>query len=373
MSVNDLGLDLIRAQVVGIQIKKWQYNCLRRVLKVYEIHQHIRSLLTVLKAKWETRLHVNGDRIGPVNISRETLQRDSLTLPWFILALNTLSSVLNQKSYEYRLDLQENENALRWFGYLMRKDLGRLTREYGRWENQKIFSQDETRLERGSNTNKRQDDSKLNECVKWAFNEIRPHVSNGIEEIGLPPLNPLVIPKLKIRQDTPMANYTLTMVNFTITGLDKYDLKEFQYDPKANTFHFRIQFDPLPLAAFYKISGQVVRIPLEGKGIGRAAIGPINAIFEIKGGMRKSRGIDYYDPKYVNITLDMGDGSYYMSGLFNNEQLERIANNMVNANSLMVVEAMTPMFEKLGEIGTMRFMKTLTKIPFSRLLPSSQQ
>ncbi|KAF2885933.1 hypothetical protein ILUMI_20240, partial [Ignelater luminosus] len=116
------------------------------------------------------------------------------------------------------------------------------------------------------------DDPELNECVLRAFNEIRPHVSNGIEEIGLPPLNPLFIPKLTIRQDSPMANYTTTWTKFTLGGLDNYDIKEFLYDPRINTFHFRIEFSPLQLAGIYELSGHVVHIHLEGKGIGRAAI-----------------------------------------------------------------------------------------------------
>ncbi|KAF2885936.1 hypothetical protein ILUMI_20243, partial [Ignelater luminosus] len=145
------------------------------------------------------------------------------------------------------------------------------------------------------------------------------------------------------------------------------------YDHKENTFHFKIQFDPLPLVAFYEISGQIVRIPLEGKGIGRVAIGPINAVFEIKGDMRKFRGIDYYNPKNANVGLNIGDGSFDVEGLFDkNQQLGRMANEMLNSNSVMAVKAATPMLEKLCEIGAMRFMKTLMKIPYYKLFPPSR-
>ncbi|KAF2885934.1 hypothetical protein ILUMI_20241, partial [Ignelater luminosus] len=100
---------------------------------------------------------------------------------------------------------------------------------------------------------------------------------------------------------------------------------------------------------------------------------PINAVFEIKGDMRRSRGIDYYNPKNANVRLNMGDGSFHLEGLFdNNQQLGRMTNEMLNSNSAMVVKAVTPMFEKLSGIGAMKFMETLSKIPYYKLFPPSR-
>lgn len=48
-----------------------------------------------------------------------------------------------------------------------------------------------------------------------------------------------------------------------------------------------------------------------------------------------------------------------------------MTNKMLNANSVMVAKALTPMFEKLAETGVMRFMKFVTKIPYNELFPTS--
>ncbi|KAF2886330.1 hypothetical protein ILUMI_19843, partial [Ignelater luminosus] len=216
------------------------------------------------------------------------------------------------------------------------------------------------------------DDPKLNACVLQAFNEIRPHISNGIEEIGLPSLNPLVIKKLLMLQDTMMANYTLTASNYTIAGLYNYDIKEFQYNLETMTFHFRIEFDTIPITTFIEVNGHVVNIPVVGKGLVRTAYGPIDATFEIEGSMSKFKSIDHYNPKNVKVDLNIGDGSYYLEGFFdNNEQLVRLTNEMLNANSVIVTKALTPLFEELAEIGVMRFMKRLMKIPYYKLFPPS--
>lgn len=41
-------------------------------------------------------------------------------------------------------------------------------------------------------------------------------------------MNPLVIRKIRIEQDIPNTNYTVALSNYTIAGLDNYDIKEFQ-------------------------------------------------------------------------------------------------------------------------------------------------
>ncbi|KAF2898200.1 hypothetical protein ILUMI_07975 [Ignelater luminosus] len=217
------------------------------------------------------------------------------------------------------------------------------------------------------------DDPKLNECVLRAFNEIRPYVNNGIEEIGLPPLNPFVVSKLTVQQEWSLANYTLTATNYTIEGLNNYDIKEFRYDPETMTFRFKIEFHFLPMSASVEIDGHVIHIPIKGKGFVRVAYGPISAIFEVKGDMKKLKGIEYYTTKKANVGLDMGDGSFNFEGLFDNNQLlVRTTNEMLNANSAMVMKAITPAYEKLAAKGVMRFMKTLTKIPYHQLFPSSR-
>ncbi|KAF2886120.1 hypothetical protein ILUMI_20053 [Ignelater luminosus] len=217
------------------------------------------------------------------------------------------------------------------------------------------------------------DDPQRDECILRAFNKLRPNVANGIEEIGLPPLNPFVLPELILRQDTPNANFTIKVLNFTVAGLYKYDMKKFQYNPETKAFHFRIEYETIPITGDIEVSGHVASIPLSGKGFGRAVLGPVNATFDVKGNIKTSRGIDFYSTHNVKVDLDISDGSYYVEQLFNNNQtLVHLANEMLNANSVMVSEAVTPTLERLAEKGVKRFMKTLTRIPYYELFPLSR-
>ncbi|KAF2898199.1 hypothetical protein ILUMI_07974 [Ignelater luminosus] len=214
------------------------------------------------------------------------------------------------------------------------------------------------------------DDPKLSECVLRAFKEVKPYANNGIEEIGLPPLNPFVVPKFTVQQESSLANYTIKVTNYTIEGLNNHDIKEFRYDPETMTYRFKIEFDSLSMSVSVEGDSDVVHIPLKGNGFVRIAHSPVTAIFEIKGDMKRLRGIEYYSTEKAKVGLDMGDGNYNFEGLFNNnELLVRMTNEKLSANSAMVVEALTPAYEKFASMDVMRFMKTLTKIPYHRLFP----
>ncbi|KAF2889454.1 hypothetical protein ILUMI_16719 [Ignelater luminosus] len=135
-----------------------------------------------------------------------------------------------------------------------------------------------------------------------------------------------------------------------------------------------MEYETISMSAHVEIEGHVAGIALRGKGFGRGAIGPsVNAIFEVKGNMRQQKGIEFYNTKNVKVNLSISHGSYYVEELFdNNELLVRMANEMLNANSVMVSEALIPFFERLAEMGVMRFMKTLTRIPYRELFPQSR-
>lgn len=83
------------------------HDWLVKVLQVYKIHPKVIGLLTALMKSWKTALTLCGGEIDIVNISRGIFQGDALSPLWFVLALNPLSSILNQTSYGYRLNLRD--------------------------------------------------------------------------------------------------------------------------------------------------------------------------------------------------------------------------------------------------------------------------
>ncbi|KAF2888517.1 hypothetical protein ILUMI_17656, partial [Ignelater luminosus] len=86
------------------------------------------------------------------------------------------------------------------------------------------------------------------------------------------------------------------------------------------TIRLKIEFDTLAMTQVIDIQGHIVFTPLEGSGFTRFSYGPINANIEIEGKTRKSKGIDYYNTKNSIMSLNITDGTFYVEGLFNDNQ-----------------------------------------------------
>ncbi|KAF2881398.1 hypothetical protein ILUMI_24772 [Ignelater luminosus] len=209
-------------------------------------------------------------------------------------------------------------------------------------------------------------------CLLRGFQILKPHVSNGIEEIGLPPLNPLRVPKLKVSQTGPLARYQFLLENFTITGLDDYHIQEFRYNPHTMTFYGRIVYDTMSMTSNMDALGQVISVPIEGKGsVEVTLIGPINGEFEINGNLRNENGVNYYNTTNIKVNLYIYDGSCRLDDFFNNNiYLTRMITNIFNENSKLVVDVLTPAFKEMAKYGIRNLMTELTnRIPYNLLFP----
>ncbi|KAF2899349.1 hypothetical protein ILUMI_06825 [Ignelater luminosus] len=216
------------------------------------------------------------------------------------------------------------------------------------------------------------DDSNLNNCLLNAFNTVRPYVKKGVEEIGILPFEPLVLPTFNLSQENLAANYTFTAWNFTIRGLDNYSVKEINYNPETLIFSTKMEFDALPLYSKYEISGRVLHIPLEGKGfVSATLLGPIYATIRIEGDLVEVDGVKYYNTTTIKVTESIKDLEVTAEGLFEGDkELGRVTNHLLNLFSVEIMQAITPALEQLAEERFMRFMKSFTgSVPYYKIFP----
>ncbi|KAF2887461.1 hypothetical protein ILUMI_18713 [Ignelater luminosus] len=218
------------------------------------------------------------------------------------------------------------------------------------------------------------DDPNLNDCLLKAFNTMRPYVKKGVEAVGILPFEPLILPAFAISQDNAAANYSITLWNFTIRGIDNYKVKEINYNPETLIFSTKMEFDDLPLYTMYEMSGRLLHIPLEGKGFQLVTfLGPINATIRVEGELVEVDGVEYYNTTNVKVTESIKDVEVTVQGLFGgDEELGRITNNLLNQFSIESIQTITPALEQFTEEMFMGFMKSLTgSIPYYRIFPKS--
>ncbi|KAF2890881.1 hypothetical protein ILUMI_15292 [Ignelater luminosus] len=214
-------------------------------------------------------------------------------------------------------------------------------------------------------------DPNLNNCLLKAFNTVRPYVKKGVDEIGILPFEPLVLETFSLSQENIAVNFTVTTWNFTIGGIDNYNVKEINYNPETLVFSTKMEFGALPIYSMYEMSGRVLHIPVEGKGFVAATLGPVNATIRIEGELVEADGVEYYNTTNIKVTESINDIEITMQGLFGgDEELGRVTNSLLNRFSVGIIHACTPALEQLAEEMFMRFMKSFTgSVPYYKIFP----
>jgi hypothetical protein len=82
------------------------------VLSLYKIHPAIVQFLKSIMQTWHTTLILNANQntvqIDNINIKQRIFQGDAMSLLWFTLAINLLSTLLNSTQYGFKM--KENWN-----------------------------------------------------------------------------------------------------------------------------------------------------------------------------------------------------------------------------------------------------------------------
>lgn len=102
-------------------------------------------------------------------------------------------------------------------------------------------------------------------CFKNTTISWRPYLKKGIPELGIPQLEDVVIPQIKIEQ-TDSLSYNLTISNLSVIGLTDYKMDYFKYDFPNHTYHGALVLDLLQLNGTYDLIGNFLGLGFENRG-----------------------------------------------------------------------------------------------------------
>lgn len=111
-----------------------------------------------------------------------------------------------------------------------------------------------------------QSDPKLSACIRKSILALRPHLSDGIPEINVPSLNPLLVPEFSVLQESGI-NVQATFKNITIYGATNFRLRSVRSDVKSDKFRIKIWFPELIMKGEYAIQGTMLMMPINGNGM----------------------------------------------------------------------------------------------------------
>ncbi|GFT16515.1 uncharacterized protein NPIL_665361 [Nephila pilipes] len=110
-------------------------------------------------------------------------------------------------------------------------------------------------------------DEKLSEFIKEILENFRDQMHEGIVDIGIPPIDPLVIPNINENIDDGIAQMLLRMRDINITGISKFHIEDLRADLEKGFANISISLPELTVDGYCFMNGKILRIfPINSDG-----------------------------------------------------------------------------------------------------------
>lgn len=149
-------------------------------------------------------------------------------------------------------------------------------------------------------------DPKLGSCIRKSIINLRPHLVRGIPELDVPSLDPLFVPEIRISQ-TGGIQVAAVFRNITIEGPCKFRLRSVRADTASDKFRMKVWFPELVLRATYDIRGQLLMMPINGRGSCFGNFSDIDGKISLKLNRISKKGKEFFKVDFMLIEVRDGE------------------------------------------------------------------
>lgn len=186
-----------------------------------------------------------------------------------------------------------------------------------------------------------QTDPKLSACIRRSILILRPYFFDGIKELDVPSLNPLLVPEIKVAQDSGIQ-VEASFKNISIYGATNFRLRSVRSDVGSDKFRLKIWFPELVMQGQYNIQGILLMLPIRGHGMAYGNFSDIDGVLAMKLKRVKKNGNEHYKVDFMQTEFNIGGAKIQLDNLFNGRDKELAAtmNQFINENWRMVAAEM---------------------------------
>ncbi|KAH8382984.1 hypothetical protein KR009_006157 [Drosophila setifemur] len=214
----------------------------------------------------------------------------------------------------------------------------------------------------------------LNTCARESFEMIRPRLMEGIPELYIPPMEPLIVPEVKMDQDSGAIYLHSTYRNVKVTGISRHTVNELRLEPSKLKFIFSMTFPKLHMESDYSIKGKIMMMPLLGDGNCKVDLTNITMKTELIGQEYMKDGANFLKIKDVIVKYELSDVHIHLNNLFNGDKaLGDRMNQFLNENWKALAEEVRPLMSKaLVDILRASVDKLFAAFSYDDLLPEGK-
>ncbi|XP_052845522.1 protein takeout [Drosophila gunungcola] len=215
------------------------------------------------------------------------------------------------------------------------------------------------------------DSPDLNTCARESYEALRPRLMEGIPELYIPAMEPLVVPQVKMDQDSGAIYLHSVYRNVKVTGISKHTVNEMRLEPSKLKFIVSLTFPNLHLESDYSIKGKIMMMPLLGDGHCMVDLTNITMRTELIGQEYKKNGANYLKINTVKVKYELSDVHIHLDNLFNGDKaLGDRMNEFLNENWKALAEEVRPLMSKaLVDILRASVDKLFSSFSYDDLLP----
>ncbi|KAH8294841.1 hypothetical protein KR018_003528 [Drosophila ironensis] len=214
----------------------------------------------------------------------------------------------------------------------------------------------------------------LNTCAKESFEVLRPRLMAGIPELYIPRMEPLIVPEVKMDQDSGAIYLHSVYRNVKVSGISNHTVNDLRLQPSKLKFILSLTFPKLHMESDYSIKGKIMMMPLLGDGHCVVELKNIKLQTELVGQEYKKNGANYLKIKNVEVQYQLSDVNINLGNLFNGDKaLGERMNQFLNENWKALAEEVRPLMTKaLVDILRASVDKLFSAFSYDELLPKSK-
>ncbi|XP_063224887.1 uncharacterized protein LOC134532380 [Bacillus rossius redtenbacheri] len=208
-------------------------------------------------------------------------------------------------------------------------------------------------------------DPDINSCVKRAFNHLRPYLRVGIPEISVPPIDPLLMPRLSMENGNGAVRVRAVFGNITTRGGSNYTVTSVKADVQNYWIDMGLQIPRLESAGNYEVTGNVLLFPVRSQGDFWAVFHDVAAVVKLRGKEVEAGGRKYMKVDKLLSDFSVGRSRFRVRDHLNhNNVLGQAMNHFLNQNSDVIIEEMKPAASRSISSHFKDFMNTaFLKVP----------
>lgn len=186
-------------------------------------------------------------------------------------------------------------------------------------------------------------DPQLNECIRTTLNHLRSYVVKGIQEINVPPIEPLIIQKMQMENGHGPVKMRGIFSNMTIYGASNYTVLSVKSDLNKYRVDFGLYLPYIEATGNYDVNGNVLLLPVRSRGEFWASFNNVTALAKLYGIEVMKDGVKFMKIDRLGVGFKLQNPYFKIKDVINrNNVIGEAMNVFLNENALEIIEEMKP-------------------------------